>query len=168
MFSSHCTLLPRDDVRTLIFMYLLEICSSGRQNHNVLISSEKKKRGRVLVPVIVSFSHLNWHFPKVLKTHDTPVILLVKSFHERNVIYDDSVVFQLQSTVFLDVSERVCARFPFSFFLFFFLSLGASETVREYLQSFSTPGQRLFYYEAHAHAGPSVGVTAKWMDAKRG
>lgn len=44
MFSSHCTLLPRDDVRTLIFMYLLEICSSGRQNHNVLISSEKKKK----------------------------------------------------------------------------------------------------------------------------
>lgn len=120
----------------------------------------------MLVPVIVSFSHLNWHFPKVLKTHDTPVILLVKSFHERNVIYDVSVVFHLQSTVFLDVSER--ARFPFSFFLFFFLSLGASETVREYLQSFSTPGQRLFYYEAHAHAGPSVGVTAKWTDAKRG
>lgn len=25
--------------------------------------------------------------------------------------------------------------------------LRASETVREYLQSFSTPGQRLFYYE---------------------
>lgn len=74
----------------------------------------------MLVPVIVSFSHLNWHFPKVLKTHDTPVILLVKSFHERNVIYDVSVVFHLQSTVFLDVSERVCARFPFSFFLFFF------------------------------------------------
>lgn len=42
------------------------------------------------------------------------------------------------------MSEPDCSSF-LSFFFFFFPR--ASETVREYLQSFCPPGQRLFYYE---------------------
>lgn len=61
---------------------------------------------------------------------------------------------------------HVCARFLLS--PTFFSSLRAHETVRETQQSFSTPGQRLFYYEAYAHAGLSVDITAKWTNAKGG
>ena len=80
----------------------------------------------MLVPVTVSFSHLNWHFPKILKTHDTPAVLLVKSFHERNVIYDVSVVFSL--TIY-SISECTWASVSvpdshFPSFLFFSLSRG--------------------------------------------
>lgn len=41
---------------------------------------------------------------------------------------------------------RACLTFSFLYFFFSFF-LRASETVREYQQSFCTPGQRLFYYE---------------------
>ena len=107
----------------------------------------------MLVPVTVSFSHLNWHFPKILKTHDTPVILLVKSFHERNVIYGVSVVFQLQSTVFLNVSERAClCQIPiFLPSLFFFFSLSGRVKLSGSIRRVSAPQGKDYFIMKPTH-----------------
>lgn len=61
----------------------------------------------------------------------------------RSMIHDITTAIELSQYTVNDTESMSVPDFPF----FFSFSLRASETVREYLQSFSTPGQRLFYYE---------------------
>lgn len=87
----------------------------------------------------------------------------MRSFPMRSMIHDITTAIELSQYTVNDTESMSVPDFPF----FFLLSQG-KWNCQGVSAEFQHPRAKIILLWAHAHAGPSVGVTAKWTDAKRG